>query len=185
MAGESMQELLIGCFDYYAQRTLSRVGGLTDEEYFWEPVTGCWNVRPGADAAGVFTQDWEFPAPDPPPLTTIAWRLVHICSFLQEHGMRAVAFERGAPAWGPPSVIPGSAAAAVNALATAVTAWRRDLSSVDDQRLWEPMGPAAGPFAEQPVVGFIEHIHDEFIHHGAEVALLRDLFRARLNSGRR
>jgi hypothetical protein len=142
MAGESMQELLIVCFDYCAQRTLNCLGGLTDEEYFWEPVTGCWNVRPGADAAGVFTQDWEFPAPDPPPLTTIAWRLVHICLFLQEHGMRAVAFERGAPAWRPPSVIPGSAAAAVNALATAVTAWRRDLSSVDDQRLWEPMGRA-------------------------------------------
>ena len=92
MAGESLQELLIGCFDYYAQRTLNRLGGLTDEEYFWEPVTGCSNVRPGADAGGVFTQDREFPAPDPPPITTIAWRLVHICSFLQEHGMRAVAF---------------------------------------------------------------------------------------------
>ena len=181
MAGESIQELLSGCFDYYAQRTLNRLGGLTDDEYFWEPVPGCWSVRPCVDDVGVFTHDWEFPAPEPPPVTTIAWRLVHICSFLQEHGMRAVAFERGVPAWGPPSVIPGSAAAAIDALGTAVAAWRRDLASVDDRRLWEPMGAAAGPFAEQPVVGFVEHIHDEFIHHGAEVALLRDLYRAHAN----
>lgn len=95
--------------------------------------------------------------------------------------MRAVAFERGVPAWSSPSAIPGTAAAGVNALATAVAAWRRDLSSVDDQRLWEPMGPAAGVFAEQSVASFVEHIHDEFIHHSAEVALLRDLYRSGSN----
>jgi hypothetical protein len=66
---------------------------------------------------------------------------------------------------------------AVDALSSAVAAWRRDVSSVDDQRLWEPMGPAAGTLAEQPVAGFVEHIHDEFVPHSAEVALPRDLHR--------
>ena len=177
MAGGPLQGLLSGSFDYYAQRTIARLAGLTDDEYFWEPVPGCWTVRPSTDGADRFTHDWQWPPPDPPPITTIAWRLVHVCSFLQEHGMRAVAFERGEPVWGPPSVIPGTAAAAQQALAAAVAAWRRDLASVDDARLWEPMGPAAGPYAEQPVVGFVEHIHDEFIHHSAEIALLRDLYR--------
>jgi uncharacterized damage-inducible protein DinB len=153
-----------------------RIRGLTDDEYFWGPVPDCWSVRP-SEGDGVLTHDWQFPAPDPPPVTTIAWRLAHMCSFLQEHGLRAVAFERGAAAWRPPSVVPGTAVDAVDALSAAVVAWRRDLSTVDDQRLWEPMGPAAGPFADQPVAGFVEHIHDEFVHHGAEVALLRDLYR--------
>jgi DinB superfamily len=172
LVSDPLQTLLSEAFDHYAQRTIRRLAGLTDEEYFWEPVPGCWTVRGG-------TADWARPPPDPPPVTTIAWRLVHICSFLQEHGMRAVAFERGAAAKGvPPSVVPASAAAALVAVDAAIAAWRHDLASVDDARLWEPMGPKAGPYGNAPVASFVEHIHDEFVHHSAEVALLRDLFRA-------
>jgi hypothetical protein len=57
-----------------------------------------------------YTVDFTFPQPEPPPVTTIAWRLAHI------------------------------------------------------------------------IVGCLElvlHIHREVIHHGAEVALLRDLYRQR------
>ncbi len=170
-----MQPLFASSFEYYAARTTRRLAGLDDDEYFWEPVRGCWNVRIGPEGVSC---DWEWPPPDPPPVTTIAWRIVHICSFLQEHGMRAVAFERGKAAWGAPTVIPESAAAALAALDVAIEAWKRDLASVDDERLWEPMGPEAGRFADSSVAGFVEHIHDEFVHHSAEVALLRDLYRA-------
>jgi hypothetical protein len=104
--------------------------------------------------------------------------LLHSCSFLQEHGLRAVAFERGATLHDvPPSVFPMTAADALVALDDGIAAWRRDLASVDDARLWEPMGPTAGPYGDAPVASFVEHIHDEFVHHSAEVALLRDLFR--------
>lgn len=172
-----LQNLLSSSFRYYADRTTRRLAGLTDDEYFWEPVAGCWTVRRGHDG---FVHDWAWPPPDPHPVTTIAWRIVHICSFLQEHAMRGVAFERAENAtWGPPTVIPGSAADALAALQQAIARWRADLEAVDDGRLWEPMGPAAGPFGDSPVAGFVEHIHDEFIHHSAEVALLRDLYRAR------
>ena len=41
------------------------------------------------------------------------------------------------------------------------------------------MGPIAGPFATSDRVAFVIHIMDELIHHGAEVALLRDLYRVR------
>jgi hypothetical protein len=30
-----------------------RLQGLTDEEYFWEPVEGCWTLRRGRDGAYV------------------------------------------------------------------------------------------------------------------------------------
>jgi hypothetical protein len=36
---------LITTFDYVWDRLISRLNGLTDEEYFWEPVAGCWSVR--------------------------------------------------------------------------------------------------------------------------------------------
>jgi hypothetical protein len=44
-----------------------RLHGLADEEYFWEPVRGCWSIRPRGTSA----------APTAP-VTTIAWRLAHI-----------------------------------------------------------------------------------------------------------
>src|SRR3954467_12148787 len=48
---------------------MRRLEGLTDEEYFWEPVAGCWTIRPADD--GRFLCDGEWPAPEPPPFTTI------------------------------------------------------------------------------------------------------------------
>ncbi len=62
-----------------------RLEGLTDAEYLWEPVPGCWSIRPRGEAvsamaagAGDWVADIEFPEPDPAPVTTIAWRLGHI-----------------------------------------------------------------------------------------------------------
>ena len=43
-----------------------------------------------------------------------------------------------------------------------------------------PCGPAEGPFAELPLAGLVLHINREVIHHGAEIALLRDLYRHQL-----
>src|SRR6516225_9263223 len=40
---------LITAFDYVWDRLTGRLSGLTDEEYFWEPVAGCWSLRQGGD----------------------------------------------------------------------------------------------------------------------------------------
>lgn len=173
-----LQGLLVSAFDHYAQRTVERFKGLTDDEYFWEPVEDCWSVRKSDEG---WIADWEWPAPDPAPVTTIAWRLVHIISMLTEHGLRSVAFEGGEANWIAPTVIPASAPAALFHLDRAIGVWKRDLTAIDDERLWQPMGPEAGQYGNDPVARFVEHIHDEFIHHAAEVSLLRDLYRARAN----
>src|SRR6266545_6150248 len=78
--------LLLGQLAFYWQAHLRRrLDGLTDEEYFWEPVAGCWSVRPGGTGtapiqagSGEFTVGYAMPEPDPPPVTTIAWRLAHL-----------------------------------------------------------------------------------------------------------
>jgi len=69
---------LIDQMDFqWNRRLLPRIGGLTDEEYLWEPVANCWNVHPQTDKMfSVELQTW--PEPVPPPFTTIAWRMVHL-----------------------------------------------------------------------------------------------------------
>src|SRR5215471_1097388 len=52
-----------------------RLDGLTDDEYLWEPVADAWSVRE-VDGRGLL--DWAWPAPSPPPVTTIAWRIAHV-----------------------------------------------------------------------------------------------------------
>jgi DinB superfamily len=172
----SLHDLFVGWFDYYAGRATERLAGLTDDEYVWKPVANCWSIRAGADG---YTTDFAWPPPEPAPVTTIAWRLVHVCSMLSEHGLRAVAFEGGATNHTRPSRVASTAAGATAEWERSVARWRHDIVTVSEARLWVPLGPEAGPFANAPVASFIEHIHDELIHHTAEIALLRDLYRHR------
>jgi hypothetical protein len=70
---------------HWTEQVRKRLDGLTDDEYFWEPVPGCWSVRPRGTGtapiqggAGAMVIDFAFPPPDPAPFTTIAWRLGHV-----------------------------------------------------------------------------------------------------------
>ena len=55
-------------------------------------------------------------------------------------------------------------------------AWIDALRSLDDAALARPVGPTEGPWAEHSMGTPSAHFHREIIHHGAEVALLRDLW---------
>ena len=159
---------------YWQQLFRPRLAGLTDEEYFWEPVDGCWTVRP-ADGR-TFVPDWQWPAPTPAPVTTIAWRMCHIGGPVlgiranAHFGYSALTVEN--IAW------PGTAADAIAFVADSYAAWKTGIDALDDGGLAAPIGPAEGPFADEPFAALIMHINREVIHHGAEVALLRDLYRA-------
>src|SRR3712207_947298 len=59
----------------YLHRLLS---GLSDHEFFWEPAPNCWRIYQAAN--GRWTYDYQLPHPQPSPLTTIGWRLIHIAS---------------------------------------------------------------------------------------------------------
>ncbi len=69
--------LLVGQLEFYGDVHLRpRLEGLGDEEYLWEPVEGCWSLR--RDENGVYALDGRWLEPSPPPVTTIAWRMVHL-----------------------------------------------------------------------------------------------------------
>jgi len=57
--------------------------------------------------------------------------------------------------------------------------WREGIGSLDDTALQQPVGEAEGPWADRSMAALILHINREIMHHGAEIALLRDLYRAR------
>ena len=71
-----------------------RLTGLTDDEYFWQPVPDCWTISPrGASqapmsfGAGEYTMDFGEPVNGREPVTTIAWRLGHlIVGFAETNG---------------------------------------------------------------------------------------------------
>lgn len=164
-----------------------RLDGLTDDEYRWEPVPGAWNVRPRgsgsapiAAGSGDFTIDFAYPEPDPPPVTTIAWRMGHLVVGVL--GMRAAAHFGGPPVDYWTHRYAGDAATALSQLDSAYRAWITGVRGLDDDTLRRPCGPPEA-FPEAPMAALVLHINREMLHHGAEIALLRDLYRWRRPSG--
>jgi hypothetical protein len=166
---------------HWTNQARPRLEGLTDDEYFWEPVAGAWNVRPRAEnssqaagGSGDFTIDFAFPTPEPAPVTTIAWRLGHVIV-----GVLAM---RNASHFGGPKTdynvfeYAGTAAEALKQLDDAYDTWNAGVRALDADALAQPVGPAEGPYAELPMGALVLHINREMIHHLAEIALLRDLY---------
>lgn len=156
-----------------------RLDGLTDAEYFWEPVDDVWTVArrgesraPTQIGAGEFLIDFGFPPPQPEPVTTIAWRLGHI--------IVGIFGERNARHFDGPDIAyrtydyPGSADAALAALDEGYERWRDGVAALDEAALVAPCGEPG--FESDPMAALVLHIHREVLHHGAEVALLRDLY---------
>lgn len=171
---------------HWGNQLRPRLEGLTDNEYLWEPddLAGpVWSVRPrGASTApvqagsGEHTIDWGMPVEGAArePFTTIAWRLGHVivgCLAMRNHS------HFGAPAadyftWD----YAGTASDALAQLDAQVRVWLDGVSALGEDGLARPCGPAEGPYADEPLATLVLHIHRELIHHGAEIALMRDLY---------
>jgi DinB superfamily len=169
--------------DWHWQHHLRpRLAGLTDDEYFWEPVPGCWSVRRRGDATapmavggGRFTMDYAQPEPSPAPVTTIAWRLAHIIVGL--FGWRNELLFGGPHADYRTFEYAGTADEALSQLDAGYAGWIKGVGSFGEDGLAQRSGPAAGPYADSPMGALVLHINREVIHHGAEICLLRDLYR--------
>lgn len=169
-------------FEFHWEHQLRlRYEGLTDDEYFWEPAPGCWSVRPrGTSTApvqagvGDFTIDFAFPEPSPPPVTTVAWQLGHLIVGVlamrnaSHFGREAVDYQSHTYA--------GTAAEALGQLDDELGRWREGVTALGEDGLTRPSGPSEGPYADRPLAVLVLHINRELIHHGAEIALLRDLY---------
>lgn len=168
---------------HWTNQLRPRLDGLTDAEYFWQPAPDSWTVHPRSDeppappavegGAGDFVVDFAFPEPTPAPVTTIAWRLAHVIV-----GVLAM---RNAAHFGGPAAdyfaweYAGTAAEALAQLDEAYARWISGVRAFSLEELARPCGEE-GPYAEHSMAALVLHINRELIHHGAEIALLRDLY---------
>src|SRR5262245_1398454 len=73
------RELVEQLASHWAHQLRPRLRGLTDEEYFWQPVPDCWTIRRRGTSsaaiswgAGEFTMDFDESPREQEPVTTIA-----------------------------------------------------------------------------------------------------------------
>jgi hypothetical protein len=167
-----------------ADLSRARLTGLTQDEYLWEPYEDMWSIRPAGSAAtahafgpGEWVLDIELDDPFAPgPITTIAWRVNHVTSGLA--GRSEWTF--GSRSIDPRMVVDFSpdVDVAVARLWHEVDRWVASVTDMTDEQLEVP-GYGAYPQGldpQIPFIGILWWVNREFIHHLAEVALLRDLY---------
>lgn len=168
-----------------AELSKGRLEGLSDTEYLWEPYEDMWSVRrageqrtPHAYGPGEWKLDLERGDPFAPgPLTTIAWRIGHVTSMFA--GRWEWTF--GTRSIDPDGTVDFSPVAdvALERLWHEVERWVVSTEGLTDEQLDVP-GFGAYPQGldpQIPFIGILWWVNREFIHHLAEVALLRDLYR--------
>ncbi|MGH8995442.1 MAG: DinB family protein [Acidimicrobiales bacterium] len=177
--------------------------GLTDDEFFWEPVGSAWSIRQRHDCrtaspfgSGEWVADFEFPEPTPVPMTTIAWLYWHmgsmpgrLCDIDFLGGTRTMG-----SGWASPYLahhpIFTSAGEAVAALRDGWERLRVTIEQADDEQLEvstaqytyaaEPMRDGlcvvGVPGPQVPASFFVAGTLTEVDHHGAQICALRDLY---------
>jgi hypothetical protein len=145
--------------------------GLTDEEFYWQPVENCWTVH--LDDRGKWITDYAEPEPEPPPFTTIGWRLVHTaaCKWMYYE----YAFGPGLLSWDDLD-IPNTAERAIAWLEKGYQKLKTELDNLSDDDLIEQRKTNWGDDWPTWRIFWAMIYHD--LHHGAEISCLRDLYEA-------
>ena len=144
-------------------------------------MPGAWTVRPAgtghtaqAAGAGDFEIDWAWPEPEVNPVPSIAWRLGHV--IVGVFAMRVAGHFGGPPTSYQDWPWAGTADEALAQLDEQYARWTAGVRGLDQAALEGPCGPAEGQWQDRSMATLVLHINREVIHHGAELALLRDLY---------
>jgi hypothetical protein len=161
---------------------LYRVAGLTDAEYLWEPAPGSWSLRPReqvktakAFGKGPLFAEYEAPTPEPAPMRTIAWLMWHIC----ECCILRADWTIGGRSLDTDDVeCPPTAEAGLAQLRYGLSRWRAVFDEVAPEE-YAQVGRSSYPHGLDPQLPLADILwwqNREVIHHGAEIAMLRDLY---------
>lgn len=163
--------------------------GLTDDELTWEPAPGSRSVRPRGQAVspspigqGDYQLDHGFDSVDVvPPPRTIAWLVGHLTeTFFERYEWTFGGHELRADTL----TFHARAEPAVAGLREQVERWRERIDALTEQQaLTVGLSQATEIDAQSPFGHLVLHINRELIHHGAEIMVLRDLYRARRSDG--
>jgi hypothetical protein len=161
--------LLTAAMNETYSRLRRRLEGLTDDEFFWEPIPGCWTIY--EDRPGHWTYHYAIPDPKPAPVTSIGWQVVHLatCKIMY----REWAFGPGRLTF-PEILIPHTSSTAIEQLEGGQQQLLDDLAHVANAQLddlrptnWGDLWPAWRVF-------WTMADHDSF--HGGVIGYLRDLY---------
>ncbi len=122
--------------------------------------------------------DSASPAPTPAPVTTIAWRLAHVV--VSCLGYRVGWYFGGPDIDSETFAYAGTADEALQQLDEMYGRWNAGVRELSDADLDLP--PTVGP-ERFPMENRVLHVNRELIHHGAEISLLRDLYRGQDGPG--
>lgn len=166
-----IRDVILDSMDSMFSRLLTRLAGLGDDEYLWEPTAGMWSVRPDSggspvvDGAGIREID-------PAPVTTIAWRTWHLAiDCLDDYTRRFDGDTSDAP--------PQWTLDADEAVGILGHKWSDYRAVVAARNWWDQLGDTWGPWSAHSVADMAMHASNELVHHGSEIALLRDLYRSK------
>ena len=150
-------------------RLRDRLESLTDDEFFWEPAAGCWTIY--EDRPDHWTYHYAIPDPNPAPVTSIGWQIVHLATTkLMYHdwayGPARLTF--------PAILVPHTSASAIQQLEEGQLLLLDDLAHLAETQLDEPRSTNWGEQWPAWRVFWTMADHDSF--HGGVIGYLRDLY---------
>ncbi|HKW69321.1 MAG TPA: DinB family protein [Candidatus Dormibacteraeota bacterium] len=161
--------LLAATMDDAYARLNARLDGLSDEEFFWQPVPNSWTIF--EDRPGNWTYDYEIPDPHPAPATTIGWQVVHL-------GTTRLMYHEWA--YGPakltfPAIeVPHDVEGAMKLLSSGFELLREDLRHETEDGLDQPRKTNWGDL--WPAWRIFTAMTDHDALHGGAIGALRDLY---------
>ncbi|WP_375496600.1 DinB family protein [uncultured Jatrophihabitans sp.] len=163
---------LLAQFDTSLELLLERLDGLTDDEYRWSPVPGAADLVPvvGDELVAIENDGGEA-------IRTIAWMLAHLVDGFLTRADHVDGTHSLAEAYGP---FPSSAEEAVEQFARAAARWRSAVAGADGEQAGQ-VGYSQYPGGLDRTLPFVDvvwWVNRELIHHGADIALIRDLYLA-------
>jgi hypothetical protein len=155
---------------------------VTEDEYLWEPAPRSWSVRRRSPSVqgwgtGEFVCEDGWPPPEPVPVPTIAWRVIHLAAWTDIY--RDWTFGDTRPRLRD-FEIPGDASAGLAWLYRAQDDFTTAVDALDDASVFD-LRPAHWG-ASLPVVHLVTSMLTEHVHHIAEIGVLRDLRRGHARS---
>jgi hypothetical protein len=148
-----------------------RLDGLTDDEYRWAPTPGAADLIDGAGGLVV-------PEESAGATRTIAWTLAHLADMCWTRADYTDGAHDRPLNYQP---FPASADEAVAEVRAAAGRWHSAIAGASAEQALQ-VGYSSYPIGMDPDLPFVDIVwwmNRELIHHGADIAMVRDLYASR------
>jgi hypothetical protein len=182
LSGQDAKAIVRGQLEFSWMVLRSRLEGLNDDEYGWEPAPGALSVRLRSDArtsrvlgTGAWVAEWP-DGPDSRGPRTIAWLVAHLTeAFFERWEWTFGSHQRRRDELD----LPGERSQAIAELTRWVNAWRRGIAALPVAEVMTVgLSTASDIDAAAPFGHLVLHMNRELIHHGSEILVLQDLYAA-------